>query len=46
MTVNVALQPLLALLAGIIVLIYPKILNYVIGAYLIIIGILGLLGRT
>ncbi len=46
MNVNVALQPLLALLAGIIVLIYPKILNYVIGAYLIIIGILGLLGRT
>ncbi|HTQ32954.1 MAG TPA: DUF3096 domain-containing protein [Stellaceae bacterium] len=36
------LQPLVALLAGILILLIPRILNYVIAIYLIIIGILGL----
>lgn len=36
------LQPLVAILAGIIILLVPRILNYVIAIYLIIIGILGL----
>ena len=36
------LQPLVALLAGILILLVPRILNYVIAIYLIIIGILGL----
>ena len=35
--------PLLALLAGILILIMPRILNYVIAIYLIIIGVLGLI---
>ena len=34
----------LALLFGIIVLLFPKILNYLIASYLIIIGILGIIG--
>ena len=38
----VAIQPLIALIAGILILIVPRILNYVVGIYLIIIGIMGL----
>jgi Protein of unknown function (DUF3096) len=36
------LQPLVALIAGIIILIMPRLLNYVVALYLIIIGLLGL----
>ena len=36
------LQPLVALIAGIIILLIPRILNYVIAIYLILIGIIGL----
>ena len=37
------LQPIIALVAGILILIRPSLLNYVIAIYLIIIGVLGLL---
>ncbi|HEX7969148.1 MAG TPA: DUF3096 domain-containing protein [Stellaceae bacterium] len=44
MTINVALlQPLIALIAGVLILIRPRLLNYVVALYLIIIGIIGLL---
>ena len=36
------LHPLLALIAGILILIFPRILNYVVAIYLILIGLLGL----
>jgi len=39
----VVLQPLLALIIGILILIVPRILNYAVAAYLIIIGIAGLI---
>ncbi len=43
MTTNVVLiQPLVALIAGILILIVPRLLNYVVAIYLIIIGVLGL----
>jgi hypothetical protein len=42
MNIHLSLQPLLALLAGILILIRPKLLNYVVAIYLIVIGILGL----
>ncbi len=42
MTIGFSLQPLLALFAGILILIFPKVLNYIIGIYLIVYGILGL----
>ena len=35
-------EPLVALIAGILILVFPRILNYVIALYLIIIGILGI----
>ena len=36
------IQPLIAVLAGILILIVPRLLNYVVALYLIVIGILGL----
>lgn len=39
----VAIQPLVALIAGILILIMPRLLNYIVAIYLIIIGIMGLL---
>jgi hypothetical protein len=36
------LQPLIALIAGILILIMPRLLNYVVAIYLIIIGLIGL----
>ena len=38
-------NPLIALIAGIIILLIPRMLNYVVAIYLIIIGILGLMGH-
>ncbi|GAB4238143.1 MAG: DUF3096 domain-containing protein [Methyloligellaceae bacterium] len=37
------IQPLISLIAGIMILIWPTILNYVVAAYLIAIGVLGLM---
>ena len=36
--------PLLSLIAGVLILILPRLLNYVVAAYLIVIGVAGLLG--
>ncbi len=41
---NIALTPLLALIAGILILVMPRLLNYIVALYLIIIGLVGLLG--
>ena len=43
MTVSINhLQPLVALVAGVLILLMPRILNYVVALYLIIVGIIGL----
>jgi len=43
MTLNViALQPLVALIAGILILLAPRLLNFIVAIYLIIVGISGL----
>lgn len=39
----VAVQPLVALVAGILILAMPRLLNYIVALYLIIIGVLGLI---
>jgi hypothetical protein len=44
MTMHIALQPLLALIAGILILVVPRLLNYVVAGYLIVIGLVGLFG--
>lgn len=38
----IAIQPLAALVAGILILVMPRLLNYIVAIYLIVIGILGL----
>jgi hypothetical protein len=46
MVINItALQPLMALVAGILILIVPRLLNFIVAIYLIIIGISGLWPR-
>jgi len=40
-----AVEPLAALVAGVLILAIPRLLNYVVAIYLIAIGVLGLLGR-
>jgi Protein of unknown function (DUF3096) len=41
---TITLGPLLSLIAGILILIMPRLLNYIVALYLIIIGIIGLFG--
>lgn len=42
MNLHIALQPLISLVAGILILIMPKMLNYIVAVYLIVFGVLGL----
>ena len=43
MTVSIAhLQPVVALIAGILILVMPRLLNYIVALYLIFVGIMGL----
>jgi hypothetical protein len=43
MMVNLALQPLVALIAGVLILLMPRLLNYIVAIYLIVIGVAGLI---
>jgi hypothetical protein len=45
LSIHPAVAPLIALIAGIVILFVPRILNYVIALYLILIGLLGLFGN-
>lgn len=40
---HIALEPVLAILAGILILVAPRFLNYFVAVYLIVIGIMGLM---
>ncbi|WP_163267461.1 DUF3096 domain-containing protein [Chelativorans alearense] len=42
MMYGLALTPLVSLIAGILILIMPRLLNYIVAFYLIIIGLIGL----
>lgn len=44
MNITLSAGPLVALIAGILILIVPRLLNYIVAIYLIIIGLLGLFG--
>jgi hypothetical protein len=44
MFMNIAIAPIVALIAGILILIVPRLLNYIVALYLIVIGLLGLFG--
>lgn len=41
---NLYLTPLVSLIAGILILLVPRLLNYIVAIYLIIIGLIGLFG--
>ena len=44
MHLTLSLAPLISLLAGILILVVPRLLNYIVATYLIVFGILGLIG--
>jgi hypothetical protein len=44
MAMYVSIGPLVSLVAGILILIVPRLLNYIVAIYLIVIGLLGLFG--
>lgn len=44
MTIHLSLGPLIALVAGILVLVFPRLLSTIVALYLILVGVLGLLG--
>ena len=40
-----AISPFIALIAGILILIIPRLLNYIVAIYLILVGLIGIFGR-
>ena len=44
MNITLGLGPLVSLIAGILILIVPRLLNYIVALYLIVIGLIGLFG--
>ncbi|HEY1997482.1 DUF3096 domain-containing protein [Paraburkholderia sp.] len=42
MNVTFSLGPLVSLIAGILILVMPRLLNYIVALYLIIIGVIGI----
>jgi len=44
MNITLGLGPLIALIAGILILVTPRLLNYIVALYLIVIGLIGLFG--
>ena len=46
MNLHLTIGPLVSLVAGILILVMPRLLNYIVAIYLIIIGLLGLFGSS
>lgn len=46
MNITLTSGPLVSLLAGILILVMPRLLNYIVALYLIVIGLLGLFGAS
>jgi len=44
MNITLGLGPLVSLIAGILILVMPRLLNYIVALYLIVIGVIGLVG--
>jgi hypothetical protein len=44
MNMTLSIAPLVALIAGILILVVPRLLNYIVAIYLIVTGLLGLFG--
>jgi len=46
MNITLGLAPLVSLIAGILILLIPRLLNYIVAVYLIVIGLIGLFGAS
>ncbi|HVY80495.1 MAG TPA: DUF3096 domain-containing protein [Steroidobacteraceae bacterium] len=46
MSLFVSVGPVIALIAGILILIIPRLLNFIVAIYLILIGLIGLFGPS
>jgi Protein of unknown function (DUF3096) len=46
MSLHLTIGPVVALIAGLLILVIPRLLNYIVAIYLIIIGLLGLFGSS
>jgi len=46
MNITLGLGPLVSLIAGILILVIPRLLNYIVAVYLIVIGLIGLFGAS
>jgi hypothetical protein len=44
MALSFGIEPIVALIAGVLILVIPRLLNYIVAIYLILIGLLGLFG--
>lgn len=44
MNLHLALTPVISLVAGVLILVMPRLLNYIVAIYLIVIGLVGLFG--
>jgi len=44
MNLSLSIGPIVALIAGILILLIPRLLNYIVAVYLIVIGLVGLFG--
>lgn len=45
MDIHLSLAPIISLIAGILILVIPRLLNYIVAVYLIVIGLVGLFGN-
>ena len=46
MTMTLSIGPVMALIAGVLILLMPRLLNFIVAIYLILLGLLGLFGHT
>ena len=46
MSIHLTVVPLVSLIAGILILVMPRLLNFIIAIYLIIVGVVGLFGTS
>ena len=44
MNLHLAIAPVISLIAGILILLIPRLLNYIVAIYLIVIGLIGVFG--
>lgn len=46
MNIHISLLPIVSLIAGVLILLVPRMLNYIVAFYLIAVGLIGLFGAT